>query len=83
MTIPAQLENRIYAVFKESLRVMPEKLAKETRRGDLEEWDSLGHLSLVNALSEEFNVKISPEDALEMETIEDIQRILSGLLRAV
>jgi len=74
-----QINDRISRVFERTLRVDREKLSDRTRRGDLEEWDSLGHLVLVEALSEEFKVNISPESALDMETIHDIKLVLSKL----
>ena len=75
-----QLYQRIVAVFTKRLEVEPDRLSRETQRGDLEDWDSFGHLAVVQGLSEEFDVEISPEDALEMETIYDIERIISELL---
>ncbi len=74
-----QIHERICVVFERALRVDREKLSDRTRRGDLEEWDSLGHLVLVEALSEEFKVNISPESALDMETIHDIKLVISRL----
>ena len=74
-----QINERISVVFERALRVKREKLSDRTRRGDLEEWDSLGHLVLVEALSEEFKINISPESALDMETIHDIKRVISQL----
>ena len=70
---------RLAASSSRALRVDREKLSDRTRRGDLEEWDSLGHLVLVEALSEEFKVNISPESALDMETIHDIKLVISRL----
>ena len=74
-----QINERISLVFERALGVGRERLSDRTRRGDLEEWDSLGHLVLVEALSEEFKVNISPESALDMETIHDIKRVISRL----
>ena len=77
MTVSEELDARIGAVFGRALRVDPNRLGDETRRGQLEEWDSLGHLSIVRELEDEFDVQISPEMALELETIADIKRLLA------
>ena len=57
-------------------------ITDETRRGDLEQWDSLGHLTLIEALRERFGIEITPEDALDMDTVRDIKRIVFALYSA-
>ena len=61
------------------LKVPPDILQDEVRRGAVEAWDSLAHVMLVGALSEEFNVEVSPERALEMLTVGDIKRVIREL----
>ena len=75
------VESTIYAIFERILRVSPEKLTEETRRAHLDAWDSLSHMLIVAALIEDFQVKIPPEQALEMESIQDIKRIITNLIR--
>ncbi|MCZ6820874.1 MAG: acyl carrier protein [Calditrichaeota bacterium] len=77
------LVSRIYSLFENILRVPGDKLSEQTRRGDVEEWDSLGHILLIEALSKEFEVKISPEQALEMETIQDIIQMVTKLKKSL
>ena len=47
-------------------------------RGDetVEGWDSMGHLNLVAALEQSFNVSIGIGDAMEMVTVRRIKDIL-------
>ena len=73
-------DHRIREVVSHTFNVPIERLDEGTRRGTLEEWDSLGHVNLVSALSEEFNVMLPPELALEIHTIGDIKRIVTALL---
>ncbi len=70
---------RIHAVVSRVFRVSVDALRDDVRRGTLEEWDSLGHVMLVSALSEEFKIQISPERALQMYTIGDIKQIIHEL----
>ncbi len=72
-------DKRIYNIFQRVLRISPDGLSDQTRRGNLEVWDSLSHILIVAALSEEFEVNIPPEEALEMETIQDVKQIISRL----
>jgi len=71
------LDGRVRAIFQQLFGVAPEIINDQTRRGDLERWDSLGHLDLVEALRVEFQIDIGPEEALEMETVADIKQIIS------
>lgn len=71
--------HRIVAIFNDVLRIPPENLSDQTRRGDVDGWDSLGHILLIEALSNEFDVAIAAEQALDMESIQDIKRILIEL----
>jgi citrate synthase len=71
---------RVDTLLQRVFEVGPRQLRDETRRGDLDRWDSLGHLTLIEALREEFGVDIPPEVALSMESVEDIKRIMIALL---
>ncbi len=71
------LDIRIKAIFRNTLQIPSDKIADESRRGDFEEWDSLGHIMLIDALAKEFNLKISAEEALDMESIQDIKRTIA------
>lgn len=70
------IENRIYTIFDKILRIQRGKLNTQSRRDNFEEWDSLGHILLVEALSKEFKIAISAEEALDMESVEDIKRFI-------
>ncbi len=79
MTESIDLNAKIKAIFQRVFEVRPEEIADQTRRGELERWDSLGHLVLLEALREEFRIEIPPEQALEMETVQDIKRVVTAL----
>jgi len=75
--VPQRVETLLQRVFE----VAPRQLSDETRRGELDRWDSLGHLALIEALREEFAIDIPPELALRMDTVADVKRITSALLQ--
>ncbi len=79
MTGRNNLDETIKAIFKQVFEAPPEEVSDQTRRGEFERWDSLGHLVLLEALREQFQIKIEPEQALEMETVGDIKRIVTAL----
>jgi len=74
-----QLDRRIKLIFGRVFQVDSDLIDDETRRGAFEQWDSLGHLNLLEVLNEEFDLEIPPEQALEMETVADIKRVILDL----
>ncbi len=72
-------EKRIHEVVARTFHVQIDHVNDDTRRGGLEEWDSLGHVNLMSALDEEFDVRVRPERALQMHTIGDVKRIMHEL----
>ena len=48
------------------------EIDKDTQQGDLENWDSLGHLNLILAIEEELEVKFLSIDILNMKSIKEI-----------
>ncbi len=71
---------RIEAVIQRVFKLRSDQLRDDTRRGDVERWDSLGHLTLIEALRKTLAVEISPEQALDMETVADVKRIVTDLV---
>ena len=64
--------------------VDPHEIHDGSSRGTIEAWDSMGHLTLVLALEEQFKVSISIADAMEMVEVKKIKEILKkyGIDRA-
>ncbi|MFH0861128.1 MAG: acyl carrier protein [Candidatus Altiarchaeota archaeon] len=48
----------------------------EMTSDDIEKWDSLGQLKLINALEKEFNVIFEMEEIFSIMSIKDVYRIL-------
>lgn len=49
-------------------------------QGTTEQWDSLGHVTLVTALESEFGVEITTGDSIEITSFETAAEILDELL---
>ena len=45
--------------------------------GELEGWDSLGHVSLMTEIQERFGTHIAVEDAIEIESVDEIVALLN------
>jgi len=59
-------------IFEESV----DNIKPEATRDDIDYWDSLGVLSLMAGLDEEFDIQLDEDELQEMRTIEDILKVL-------
>ncbi|MCC6201495.1 MAG: acyl carrier protein [Gammaproteobacteria bacterium] len=53
------------------------ELNESSGPGDVPRWDSLGHIQLLEAVSDRFKVAIPIETALEAQSIGDLARIIA------
>lgn len=66
------MKERFLASFKEALQIEDWEIGLEDVFRDYEEWDSLGRLSLIAALDEEFNLQIEDKEFEKLVTVGDI-----------
>ena len=66
------VEQIISKVFSTKLKELNDLSARETIEG----WDSMGHLTLITEIEEQFKVNISIADALQMISVREIKTIL-------
>jgi acyl carrier protein len=62
------LNDRLRAVFVDALE-LPEGVDVENLKyRDIEQWDSLGHMTLVAAIEEEFDVVLETEQVIDLSS---------------
>ena len=66
------MKERFFASFKEALQIEDREISLEAVFRDYEEWDSLGRLSLIAALDEEFDLQIEDKEFEKLVTVGDI-----------
>ena len=76
MSATIKSEDRLTQTVAEVLGVNPYLLSEESSPSTISSWDSLGHLNLVIAIEEEFEVNLSGEQVLAMHNMGSIRRIL-------
>lgn len=62
------LEQRLRKVFSESLGVDLEMIQDTLEYNTISEWDSIGHMSLIAAIEEEFDIMIETDDIIDMSS---------------
>ncbi|BCS33183.1 hypothetical protein TBR22_A24100 [Luteitalea sp. TBR-22] len=70
--VSTKLKQLIAHLFKVSV----DELSDEVGPGDVSGWDSLGHVTLMVEIQKQFGTHIPVEDAIEVESIADIVRLL-------
>lgn len=64
--------DRIKLIMAEVLGVPVTQITDDLAVGDIPQWDSLRHLTMMKRLESEFGIKISPDATVEFEDVSDI-----------
>ena len=51
---------------------------EQTTAADIEEWDSLSHITLVGAVEDEFRMKFSMKEVVEMKNVGEMATIIAA-----
>ena len=55
-------------VFIESLSIKPDAFSEEIKYNDVPEWDSIGHMTLMSELEEEFKITLETDDIIDFSS---------------
>ena len=66
------MEDRIKKVVCDTLKIDEPTYSVELAAGDIAEWDSLGHVALLQAVESEFGIVFDVGDAIDIESVEDL-----------
>lgn len=48
--------------------------------GDFPAWDSIGHLTILSTIEEQFDISFEPEEMMELEDVNDIVKAVESKL---
>jgi len=68
--------NEILTWVAEVFEAPVEKIQPETRRDEIDAWDSLGILALMARMDEDFQVLLTEEEIQQMNSVADILEVL-------
>ena len=63
-------------IFKTALNISNDKLNENIKYNDIEEWDSIGHMTLIAALEEEYKINLETDDVIEFSSFKKGMSIL-------
>ena len=55
-------------IFIKSLSIETEKFNEKIKYNEIPEWDSIGHMTLMSGLEEEFNITIDTDDIVDFSS---------------
>ena len=55
-------------VFKSALNINDNKFSKDIKNNEIEEWDSIGHMTLISALEEEYKITFETDDIIDFSS---------------
>jgi acyl carrier protein len=55
-------------IFKTALNIDDSKLSKDLKYNEIDEWDSIGHMTLVAALEEEYKISFETDDIIDFSS---------------
>jgi acyl carrier protein len=67
-----EINNKLIEIAQSNFSNHPKEIQLTTSPGDVDAWDSLGHMILINAIENKFKVKFDLEDMLGFESIQTI-----------
>ncbi len=68
--------DKLKQVIADALQVPVESVADDCSPATLPQWDSLAHLNLIMSLEQEFNVKFTIKEIVELQDVPTIRRFL-------
>ena len=69
-------EPRLEEIFRYVFKLGPDADVTLVEQGDIPEWDSLAHVSLVLAIESEFGIHVDAAESLELTSYEAVTRYL-------
>lgn len=75
------MEQEIRNLIAETLKVPITVIQDELCIGDIPQWDSLGHMLLMNALAKHYNIVFQREEMTDLEDVSDIIDLVNEKLK--
>jgi len=74
------MEEKLKLIVLETLKIQASDYHEDLTAGDLPAWDSIGHVNLLMAVEKEFEVAFDVTDAIDIESVADLQDMVRKYL---
>ena len=73
------VQEKVIQVLVNILQVSPDKISIKTTSDDIEQWDSLNHTNMIQALEQEFGIRYDLEQVVSMLSVGEIIDVIKGM----
>lgn len=73
-----EIDHKLRSLISRTLGLSDDEISMRLSAGDIDAWDSLGHLKLIMNIEEGFKVKFKTERIPHLGTVEKIQKELEA-----
>ena len=73
------MQDKVIALIEKVLNVDNGTISLDTEIGELPEWDSLHNVQIMAELENQFDVKITSEMVMDLETVADIADLMEEM----
>jgi len=75
-------KDQVLNIFSNLFNLPENQIDMKFTKKDIESWDSIGHLSLIMRLEEEFQIKLTTDEIVGINDIENCIKIIDQKLNA-
>ena len=68
--------SRLKQIIADLFNISEDKINERSSPDTISDWDSMGHISLIMVLEEEFDVSLTADEVAEMQSVKDIVQTL-------
>ena len=68
--------NKIESLLAEILQIPVARITNDLAMKDIEAWDSLKHMELIMLLEETFDIELTFDEIVAMQSVREIRRVL-------
>ena len=69
----SHLDERLKTIVLETLKISATEYHEDLAAGDHPQWDSVGHVNLLMAVEQAFEISFDVTDAIDIESVADLQ----------
>lgn len=70
------MDKQVAAVLADVLGLRENQIIPELKKADVDQWDSLKQMDLINSLEQQFNVVLEIQDIVRMDSVSNILTVL-------
>lgn len=72
----SKMDKQVAAVLADVLGLRENQIIPELKKADVDQWDSLKQMDLINSLEQQFNVVLEIQDIVRMDSVSNILTVL-------